>query len=307
MASLATSLPTIHLIEDARARYDVSGGFTMIPDTVRQLNDGYALAVYEAIARHANNGIAHPSVALLCTHTGWSRKIVERSIKKLIDLGILEKERRFQHGMKNSNLYRLAAYVPMVPTVPTIVPTERLDSSHGTIGSFPQNHKQEPVELKPVEQEEPPISPKGEKPKKTLRALPDDFEVPMDDWTAMMTEQRMSDHDLTVETERFKDYCLTHGKRYRDWIAAWRNWMRSPYRKPVPATNGNGAKPYPTNKWGERIYSAAELARMGNGEVVDEPRRDDESAFDVAFRVVSRRDHGGENQRVPPGAPPPVV
>jgi len=56
----------------------------------------------------------------------------------------------------------------------------------------------------------------------------------MDDWTAMMTEQRLSDHDLTVETERFKDYCLTHGKRYRDWIAAWRNWMRSPYRKPVP-------------------------------------------------------------------------
>lgn len=295
MASLASSGPAIYLIEDARARYDVSGGFTMIPDTVRQLNDGYALAVYEAIARHANqDGEAWPSLQTLCHHTGWSKNTVIKSLKLLESHGLITRQQRTNLGASISTLYQITPVRMGVRPVNRVVHDEQGGCSPHEQGLFTTGTRTITNELEPIEQPptgEPPISPKGEKPKKTLRALPDDFEVPMDDWTAMMTEQRMSHHDLTVETERFKDYALAHGKRYRDWIAAWRNWMRSPYRKPVPATNGNGAKPYPTNKWGERIYSASELARMGNGEVIDDTRRDDESAFDVAFRVVARRDH----------------
>ena len=37
--------------------------------------------------------------------------------------------------------------------------------------------------------------------------------------------------DLDRETERFLDRNRANGTTYRDWIAAWRNWMTSPYAK----------------------------------------------------------------------------
>lgn len=32
--------------------------------------------------------------------------------------------------------------------------------------------------------------------------------------------------NLRLETERFRDHALTHDRRVRDWVAAWRNWIR---------------------------------------------------------------------------------
>lgn len=32
--------------------------------------------------------------------------------------------------------------------------------------------------------------------------------------------------NLRLETERFRDHALTNDRRVRDWVAAWRNWIR---------------------------------------------------------------------------------
>lgn len=37
----------------------------------------------------------------------------------------------------------------------------------------------------------------------------------------------------TMEVARFVDSCKAHDRKYKDWMAAWRNWCRSPYCKTV--------------------------------------------------------------------------
>lgn len=169
MASLANTLPTIHLIEDARARYDVSGGFTMIPDTVRQLNDGYALAVYEAIARHANqDGDAWPTITRICELTGWSKPHVIKTINKLCDAGIITKTRRQAHGMNSSTLYQINANVRRSTTFTARSTTDTQAVNQVYSGGQPGLPKQEPIELKPNEQSpsgDTPLPPKGERAK----------------------------------------------------------------------------------------------------------------------------------------------
>ena len=32
--------------------------------------------------------------------------------------------------------------------------------------------------------------------------------------------------NLKIETDRFLDYHRAKGNKFRDWTAAWRNWMR---------------------------------------------------------------------------------
>ena len=62
--------------------------------------------------------------------------------------------------------------------------------------------------------------------KKTSRAvsLPSDFAVTdvMVTWAA---EQNIT-ASLIEETDKFKDWCEANGKTYKNWTAAWRNWMR---------------------------------------------------------------------------------
>lgn len=40
--------------------------------------------------------------------------------------------------------------------------------------------------------------------------------------------------EANMEFERFKDSALQHGRKYIDWMAAWRNWCRSPFCKTKP-------------------------------------------------------------------------
>ena len=37
--------------------------------------------------------------------------------------------------------------------------------------------------------------------------------------------------DLFNETSKFKDHALSHDRRCKDWVAAWRNWMRGAYER----------------------------------------------------------------------------
>lgn len=50
-------------------------------------------------------------------------------------------------------------------------------------------------------------------------------------WTAEKAE---------TEFTRFRDHALANGRTARDWRAAWRNWVTSPYQKPAKGMNGHG-------------------------------------------------------------------
>jgi hypothetical protein len=41
-------------------------------------------------------------------------------------------------------------------------------------------------------------------------------------------EDNHLDHlDVSDETSRWKDWALSNDRRFKDWTAAWRNWMRN--------------------------------------------------------------------------------
>ena len=42
---------------------------------------------------------------------------------------------------------------------------------------------------------------------------------------------KWSASDAGIEFERFVDNATAHDRQYKDWLAAWRNWCRSPYCK----------------------------------------------------------------------------
>lgn len=75
--------------------------------------DGDAIAVFMAIAKHANkDGECWPSIATLCALTGYSDKHVRAKINRLVELGIIAKEPRVTGGMKSVNVYRICQKSP---------------------------------------------------------------------------------------------------------------------------------------------------------------------------------------------------
>jgi len=63
-----------------------------------------------------------------------------------------------------------------------------------------------------------------------------DFRVWCIQWAAR--EMHWSAEDAGSEFDSFRDSAAQHGRRYKDWEAAWRNWCRSPYCKTKPADDG---------------------------------------------------------------------
>lgn len=61
--------------------------------------------------------------------------------------------------------------------------------------------------------------------RKILTDFPDNFEVTLDmcHWAV---EEGVPESRIMFETQQFKDYCLSKGLKYKDWLATWRNWMR---------------------------------------------------------------------------------
>lgn len=88
----------------------------------------------------------------------------------------------------------------------------------------------------------PPISPEGGPPEapKSIRSVktrvPENMVavIPPEVWSAIAKEQGMSPDEVIRETEKMTDHYRANGERKVDWVATWRNWMRSDFRKPKP-------------------------------------------------------------------------
>jgi len=103
-----------------------------------------------------------------------------------------------------------------------------------------------------------PLPPKGGKARQIKTAVPDDLLIPPEDWAAMAAEQGMTDAEMQRETAAMKDHYRGKGERRVDWVATWRNWMRSPYRRkapPFPVAPTNGFHKFTLEE--ERAFRAA--------------------------------------------------
>ncbi len=126
-------------------------GFAVVPVEVLSLGNGYAIAVYAALARRANpDGECWPSMETLSAETGWHRVTVRKALGVLEKAGVVTIEPRKLNGMDQSNKYRLnlvsPANVQVVTRTTPVVTRMTLGGHHNDIGWSPHDHEQDKVE-----------------------------------------------------------------------------------------------------------------------------------------------------------------
>jgi DNA-binding transcriptional MocR family regulator len=78
--------------------------------------------------------------------------------------------------------------------------------------------------------------------KRATRATPAPDDFPLTETMRAWSTEHAPGVDIEAETSRFLDRNRANGTTYKDWLAAWRNWMTSPYAKGARA-GPNGAAP----------------------------------------------------------------
>jgi len=117
--------------------------------------DTYDLAVYCAIARHADNqGEAYPSRARIAEIAGVNIKTVDRAVEQLQACGALEKRtRKDKAGDPTSNLY-IVHELPTGVATSTGLPSDSDGATVGTLAGLPVAtlavHELDALELEPI-------------------------------------------------------------------------------------------------------------------------------------------------------------
>lgn len=96
------------------------------------------------------------------------------------------------------------------------------------------------------------------KPKRKTQ-IPEDA-VLSEKMESIARNEGISQQEAETQFDRFKGYCIANAKTYASWDAAWRNWLRSPFFKPI-TTGGPNGKPSRTNSTADAISLAARMRR----------------------------------------------
>ena len=196
----------------------------------------------------SDGGNAWPSNAELRRKSGLGERAVQSALAELVKLGELEV--RYNEGPSGCNRYQVLMGPRNICTPADIAPPQNLRGSAGRKAKSrqvktdtpaesapPQISQEPPQNLHPTPAESAPVTvlePKANRKTKTSSSsaaratrIPDDFKVTPE----MVTWARANvpNVDGRRETERFIDHWHQASGRTaskRDWIAAWRNWMR---------------------------------------------------------------------------------
>lgn len=76
--------------------------------------------------------------------------------------------------------------------------------------------------------------------------------------------------NIRRETEKFRDHALQNQRRCRDWVAAWRNWIRNAAERTPQSTNGSGV---PVGGYKPLRIDPQEMTTNGNGATHELPLR----------------------------------
>lgn len=212
---------------------------TSIPWHARAL--GLLLATYADGPDGEDGANIHPGIDRLATETGQAEKTVRRQLNQLRDTGWITRTKRTNKRRGNADVYRL--------TVPDQVPQETHDGGSsgerpyrspmtGTEGGGERPYRS-PVSSVPVTHDHPPTQgptqqntplrgvARTREPRRPATLVPEDFTVTpqLQAWAV----EHAPDVNLPWETDKFLDHWRADASTRawkRDWVAAWRNWMR---------------------------------------------------------------------------------
>ena len=207
-----------------------SEGFAAVPTwMIRDTEVSvYALNVYAALASRAGLYEIHPSQAALAREARCSDRQVRRALVELEELGVVERVRRTSTRGRATNAYTLhpngRRKVPDSQSATSEVP----DSQSGGSGLSEQTTPLIEVDNPEVERA---------RETRTPHLIPEPFIVTADmrRWAA----QEVSGVDVDASTRVFVDYWRAESgpkAKKRDWVAAWRNWLRKDAPSRAPQT-----------------------------------------------------------------------
>lgn len=179
------------------------------------------------IANHHGDGGAWPSLETLARYANVSERQVSRSIKVLEDLGELkiDHNRGLNAGRNKTNRYWINLSCPpecdgsmnhRVDGKTHLTPRVDISDADGVT-----DMSGEPV-IEPVK-----------KPLTKSTKIDPNFQV-TEDMKSWATENKLA-IDLNAQTNQFIDYHTAKGSLMKDWVAAWRTWMRkaAEWQKPT--------------------------------------------------------------------------
>lgn len=199
---------------------DRQGAAYAVPDL-----DGHERAVLVALAFHADADtlVAWPSIALLARETAFSADTCRRAIRRLMDRGVIAAE--LSPG-RRANKYRLVALQPsLLASVEPSPPATVADSNRSQQQSQPLLLASQPSLPATRTGKNRQRTGNGAHKRTRATAAPGSFTVTdvMREWAA---REGVPPDRLDGETARFLDHHRSKGNTFKDWEAAWRNWMR---------------------------------------------------------------------------------
>jgi DNA-binding Lrp family transcriptional regulator len=164
------------------------------------------------IRDHAEGGKLRMSYGEMAKQFGWSRSKVQRFLAK-VEAADLATRRTIQvDGSERLEISVKNEIVQVIPDTPSDTPqVEMFDQPDRVNEAYCRYEKPTP--------------------------LPDDFKLPRSWGEWAMEECGMTRDEVRAQASRFRAYWIdaaeTKKGRKKVWALAWRNWIRSPYRKPI--------------------------------------------------------------------------
>ena len=202
---------------------------------------GSELLVLVSLAEWADaDGFCWPSHDSIARRARVSRRQAIRLVQNLVDKGLVKQVGRRQR----SNEYVItcdiaASQQSEMSHVTSSAPDVTSGASHVTPSALTCDIAMSPEPI------EPPIrttskNHQGERARRATQ-IPDVFEVTDELYGWAWSELDIQRAEVDRETAKFMDYHRAKGSTMKDWVAAWRNWMRNSvtFKRPA-ASNGNG-------------------------------------------------------------------
>lgn len=209
-----------------------------------------------------------PHMDTVCETFNISRSTFQRGLAELKDSGLVEvTKREFARGFVRSNAY----HFPDVSDDGTVThsggsdmtsPNDQIhhasDLTNGHVSDLTTGDWSNMTSPEEEKLEEEKLKERNSRVANATRqrrpvALPADFRL-LDEMVTWAHKNTPLVDDLQGELGKFSDWHRAHGKKYVDWIAAWRNWMRNANGYMADRLTANPGRPEPeTGMTKERV------------------------------------------------------